>query len=250
MIRRSTPALAAPLAAVLAVLCFASDALAQQPVPDRTTTTTTAPPRRAPAKRELSTTMERLTERGQVTLGVSTAFSFTRVANEKVTNDGDNVNSTFFLLLSPELGYFISDRFQITFDAGVLFRRLDRGDGETATERDWLLELGVKYFVPITSKVSFIPGAGLGFYLGSSTRPVAATNEAGDLITTNEETSAFGIDLMGMLSLGYQVGERTIITGGLNLHFLAGSENIPSLDKRLGVTTLNAGLDFGINYFF
>ena len=72
--------------------------------------------------------MNELTRAGQLGLGFSGSFNYTWLSNDTL-NDSLTApsgatanNSTLFLLLSPELGYFFSDRAQITFGAGGLAR--------------------------------------------------------------------------------------------------------------------------------
>ena len=201
--------------------------------------------------------MNELTRAGQLGLGFSGSFNYTWLSNDTL-NDSLTApsgatanNSTLFLLLSPELGYFFSDRAQITFGAGGLVRRLARTEEDSNTSTDLLINVGAKYHIPVTEVFTFIPGVGLGGYFGGSSRPVAiAATDTADPIVADESTSTFGFDLNGQIAFGYLVGERTSLITGLQLHYLIGFENISSIDNSLGVQTLNTSLTLGVHYFF
>ena len=194
--------------------------------------------------------MNKLTEAGQLGLGFNGAFNFTWVSNDTLEGGDPANNSTLFLLLSPELGYFFSDRAQITFNAGGLVCRLARTAESSNTSTDLLLGVGAKYHVPLTEVFTFIPGVGVGGYFGGASRPIQVTAEDGTITTADESTSTYGLDLNGQLAFGYLVGERTSLITGLQLHYLLGNENISSLDRSLTIQTFNTSLNIGIFYFF
>jgi hypothetical protein len=193
--------------------------------------------------------MTELTKAGQLGLGFNGSFNFTWLSNDTLEGDTAN-NSTLFLLLAPELGYFFSDRAQITFSAGGLVRRLARTDSSSNTSTDLVLGVNAKYHVPLTEVFSFIPGVGLGGYFGGASRPIQVTAEDGTITTADESTSTFGLDLSGQLAFGYLVGDRTSLITGLKFDYLFGQENISSLDNSLTIQTFNTSLNIGVFYFF
>lgn len=198
-------------------------------------------------------TIEDLTKQGRLGLGGSGTFNYTSSSNEvvidnTVTNTTAN-NSNMFLLVTPEFGYFMSDRLQLAINVGFLLRRLQRDAENSNTERDWLFSGGVKYHIPFTDRFSFIPGIGAGFYLGSSSRPLQVTIDGKDSIA-DEDTSTWGFDFNTNLSFGYLVGKRTELQAGLQMHYLYGFENISTVSESLSISTFNVGLNLGIFYYF
>lgn len=195
-----------------------------------------------------------LVSQGNLGMGASGTFNYTTSSNElintqnKPTGD-DATNSNLFMLVSPEFGYFMSDRLQLAINIGFLLRNIQRDAENTNAERNYLFTGGVKYHVPFTERFSFIPGLGAGFYIGSSSRPVQ-TNIEGVETIVDESTSTWGFDMNGQLGFGYLVGDRTELTAGLQFHYLYGFENIPSVAESLSISTFNTGLNFGLFYYF
>lgn len=206
--------------------------------------------------------LSELTQQGQLGLGASTSFNYTWIENDVPDSADKAQNSTLFLLVQPELGYFFSDRAQISFNVGYLMRRLQRVDtknntnmmdaitDDATTSNDWLFGTSIKYYIDLTERLAFVPGAGLSFYVGSASRPIPISDDAGNISVADETTSTWGGDVNGNLKFSYLVGERTALLAGLDLHFLFGTENISSSGKSLGILNFNSGLNLGLFYFF
>lgn len=195
-----------------------------------------------------------LVSQGNLGMGAAGTFNYTTSSNETLNASNrpsgqDATNSNLFMLVTPEFGYFMSDRLQLALNIGFLLRNIQRDEENSNAERNWLFTGGVKYHVPFTERFSFIPGVGAGFYIGSSSRPVQTTVE-GMATVVDESTSTWGMDLNGQLGFGYLVGDRTELTAGLQFHFLYGFENIPSVSESLDISTFNTGLNFGLFYYF
>jgi hypothetical protein len=195
-----------------------------------------------------------LTRQGNFLFGASTNFSFTTATNELVTPDqGSNqkTNATLFWVLNPELGYFLSDNFQLSINLGVLLRRLQREGDEGNTERSWLANLGVKYHINLNEDFSIIPGAGIGMYFGSSTRRLITADPMTNMPRIfDEPTSTFGLDIWSQLMFGYLVGTNTELQAGVQFRFLYGTETIDSQNRSLSASTLNTGLALNLTYYF
>jgi opacity protein-like surface antigen len=194
-----------------------------------------------------------LSRKNNFLLGLGTNFSYTTSTNELVVPaNGANEaeNSTLFWILNPEFGWFINDNFQLSINTGVILRLLQREDGTTNMERDWLANLGVKYHIGLNDQFSIIPGIGIGMYFGSSKRRLVTIDNTGTARVFDEPTSTLGLDLWTQLMLGYLVGTNTELQAGFQFRMLYGTETIDSQNKDLSAFTINTGLALNLTYYF
>jgi len=193
-------------------------------------------------------TMEQLTSKGRANIGFNTSLSFTSATNETV--DGERVrNATLFFLASPKFGYFFADRLELTIQAGLLMRRLQRDEDTRSTETSGLLDVGVNFHLPINKYMAIVPGVGIGGYYGGSSRPTTFVDMDGNTQEVDASTTAFGLDAFGNLNLNYRVTDHTMLLAGLTFHYLLGAERSEDVDG-LRVSTLNTSIGAGISYTF
>ncbi len=185
------------------------------------------------------------TAAGKWSGGLGTMFSYSNSSNELI--DGStSTNSNYLLRLDAGLSTYLSDQFEVGISAGVLMRRLQRENGTSAPEKDWLIQARTSYLFPITGAVGIAVGAGLGGYFGDSERPV----ESADGKTINETTSTIGLAVDANTGVIYAVSEHIQLRLLVNFSLLYGNENISSADKDLSVSTTQLGLALGLNYVF
>lgn len=185
-------------------------------------------------------------------IGLGTNFSYNNATNDLVVPANGNTeaqNSTLFWSLVPEFGWFISDNFQLSINTGVILRLLQREDGSTNLERDWLANVGVKYHIGLNDQFSIIPGVGMGMYFGSSERQLVTTDN-GAAKVFDEPTSTLGLDIWAQLMLGYLVSTNAELQAGFQFRMLYGTESIDSLNKDLSALTVNTGLALNMTYYF
>ncbi|MEB2313939.1 MAG: hypothetical protein OZ921_18965 [Sorangiineae bacterium] len=166
-------------------------------------------------------------------------------SNSDLLNGGEESNRNLFLRIAPRFGYFILDRVELGGSLGILTKSLNREGKSLSSETDFMLEATISYAVPVTSRFALVPGAGLGFYLGSSSRPVNLNGTE-----TDEDTSSRGIAFSIYPMLAYQLTPDWQIRSGVAMTMLYGSELIKSADERLGTSAAYFGIPIQISYTF
>ncbi len=187
-------------------------------------------------------------QKGKWSLGGRALFSYTGTKNELLSG-GDETNNTRFIRATPAAGYFILDQLQIGASFGLLSRSLARENGGEASETDWVLEATAHYYLPLSKRFALVPGAGLGFYLGSSDQTLRVL-EGGELRDTTETTSTSGLLAGVYLGAAYQVSGSAQLRSGLALNALIGSERIDSKDQSLSASAVHIGLPIELFYTF
>lgn len=188
------------------------------------------------------------TEAGDWLVGGRLLFSYSSTKNDTI-GAGSESDAVLFSRVAPVVGWFPVERLELNGSLGLLSRSLARTDTKTATENDWVLEVGVRYAAPITDRFAIIPGLGLGAYFGRSERELTAT-EAGQTREFTEKTKARG-GLLGIyLGVGYQLAEHWQIRSGLVFNGLLGTERVESLDESLATRSAHVGLPIEIYYTF
>jgi opacity protein-like surface antigen len=182
---------------------------------------------------------------GSMMLGGRTAFSYTGTNNE-VAGGGSVSNRTFLYRITPTFSYLYKDKYLLSGSFGAIGKTITREGGRRDGELDWLLEISAHYVLPISDKVAFLPGAGLGGYLGSSTKETSGAQ--GQSLT--EETSTRGLAITLYANLAYQVMPNWQVRSGLALYGLTGSEKATSQPDRLGSSAVHVGLPVEIFYTF
>jgi hypothetical protein len=185
------------------------------------------------------------TTSGSMMLGGRTAFSYTGTNNE-VPGGGSVSNRTFLYRITPTFSYLYKDKYLLSGSFGAIGKTITREGGRRDGELDWLLEVSAHYVIPISEKVAFLPGAGVGGYLGSSTKET--TGSLGEALT--EETSTRGLAITLYANLAYQVMPNWQVRSGLALYGLTGSEKATSQPDRQGSSAVHVGLPVEIFYTF
>lgn len=187
-----------------------------------------------------------IVESGSLTLGLAGVFAFTRSAGEGIEGD-ERVETTFFTRLSPSVGWMIFDGLELCFSPGLAWRRVQRGEDETTTERAVLLRGGVRYQTPLDSRLLAVLGAELGGYVGGSERPLAMSQDAR---IVSEATDTSGFTAAFEVGLGVVLDPRVVLDLGLTVDVLTGSETISSEDASLASSLIHTGLRAGLRVFF
>jgi hypothetical protein len=183
-------------------------------------------------------------KRGNWQVGGFGTFSYSG-SNSDLLSGGEESNRNLFLRLSPRVGYFLLDQVELGLSAGILTKSVNREGRTIASESDLFVEGTVHYALPMASRFALVPGAGLGLYFGSSSRPVTINGRESD-----ESTSSRGIALSIYPMLAYQLTPGWQIRSGLSMTLLYGSELIKSADKRLGTSGAYFGVPIQISYTF
>ena len=68
--------------------------------------------------------------------------------------------------------------------------------------------------------------------------------------TVDEATTTQGIDLFGDARFGFVVGASTMLTAGVNVHYIIGNERVEALDETLDSAATHANLQIGAIYTF
>ncbi|MFO0661272.1 MAG: hypothetical protein U0165_15780, partial [Polyangiaceae bacterium] len=178
-------------------------------------------------------------KKGSMLLGGRTSFSYAGTSND--TPSGERSNSTFFFRLTPTFGYYVADRILVGGSLGGLWKRLARDSNSSSSESAWLFEVTGHYVVPLTQRFALAPGAGLGFYVGSSKIPLNGTDEA---------TNTRGLAVALYVNAGYQVTQNLQLRSGLALFALAGSETVKSQDRTFSASAAHIGLPIEVFYTF
>ena len=187
-------------------------------------------------------------KQGTFTVGGRLQLSYTGTNNE-VLEGVDESNNTYFFRLTPSVSYAPIDRLQVTVSAGVLSKSVAQEAGQDSDETNFFLEAAAHYQFPMGQRFSFIPGLGLGFYLGSGSRDLLLTR-SGNTSLTEESTTTSGFAAALYLGVGYALTEQWQIRSGLSLNAMFGSESIDSSDASLSTSTAHIGLPIEIFYAF
>jgi hypothetical protein len=147
----------------------------------------------------------------------------------------DLSNKTLFFRLTPTVGLTVYKNVLVSASVGLLGNNIPREGGRNATELAALIELTAHYMLPVTRRLAFMPGVGIGPYFGSSDRRLQLPD--GRLI--DEPTSTSGFAMSVYVEFGYQISQSFELRTGLALYSLFQSEYVESANK-----TLSVGLHF------
>lgn len=191
--------------------------------------------------------------KGTFTGGLGASYAYTRASNDLV-DGGSATNSTLFMRLAPEVGYFIVDRLELSFSPGLLKRSLDRGKAGEASDSAWLFEAKARYHLPLTERFVVLAGLGLGGYVGGSSRTVTIQElkDDGEIVDRNlsESTDTSGFSLSGQVGAGYFFDPRIQIRVTFDLNWLIGSEKVSGVGRSLDTSTTHTGLGAALMYYF
>jgi hypothetical protein len=131
------------------------------------------------------------TAQGNFVMGSTFGFS---AANSKITqNDGAGDIATenptsIQLNFAPNIGYFLTDDFAVGIGMDYTFNRVERTDGDNNKDSDLLFGPFGRYYLPVTSDMSFFLEGNFGFGNASDNILIAGESQR---INTN--IMAFGI---------------------------------------------------------
>jgi hypothetical protein len=179
----------------------------------------------------------------QWTIGGRGTFSYTGISNETLLGD-EQSNTTFFFRLTPTVGVTVRENVLVTGSFGLLANNFTREDGRNATAFAGLLEFTGHYMLPITQRLVFMPGAGLGVYFGSNDR---ALNLA-DGRKVNQSSSTVGFAMSGYAVFGYKLTPRLEARTGIALYGLWQSETVENEDKSLAASAGHIGVPIELHF--
>lgn len=188
--------------------------------------------------------LELAVQEGQWQISTGMSFSFDRSTNELLSGN-DITNSTYLFRLGFGFGHYLWDRILIEGVAQIMMRRLARDNNASSTEQDWLFQARAWYILPLSDRLGFLSGIALGGYVGSSSRQFSL-----DESNFNEETTTVGFASDLMAGAKYMVSDSTSLLMLLDFTWLLGSENVPSLDENLSLSSTHFGLSLGFTYTF
>lgn len=177
------------------------------------------------------------------TFGGRSAFSYTGISNDTLL-DQDQSNTTLFFRLTPTVGLTVHERVLVSASFGLLGNNLTREDGSNATAVAALLEFTGHYILPVTRRLAFMPGLGIGPYFGSNDR----TLRLPDGRKVDEASSTFGVAMSVYAMFGYQLSQTLSVRTGIALYSLLQTERVESADKRLGASAVHVGLPIEIHF--
>jgi hypothetical protein len=185
------------------------------------------------------------TEPWKWSVGARGALSYTGISNATLVGVNQS-NTTLFVRLTPAVGLMVHKQVLVSASVGLLAKNLTREDGRDATEFAGLVEFSGNYIIPLTPRFAFMPGLGIGPYLGSSDRRIALP----DGRTVNESTSTFGISMAGYLTIGYQLSQLLELRTGLSIYGLFQSEHVESANQDLASSAVHVGLPIEMHFHF
>lgn len=188
-----------------------------------------------------------VTRKKDLLVGASSSLSFTTSYNE--TSDDPISNSTLFIRLAPNVGYFLMDNLEVGGSVGLLWRQIARSDDTTNLGRDFTFQARGRYHFHVTERFSLLPGLALGGYIGRSQRSTQALQD-GELETLDYDTRTFGLIAEGGVEIGYLLTPNFQLQAGINAIGLFGGERSQLEDETFQVRTFNTSLNIGVARYF
>lgn len=173
------------------------------------------------------------------------AFSYTGISNDTLVGK-EQSNTTLFFRLTPALGLTVYKNVLVSASLGLLGNNLTREDGSNATAVAALFEVTGHYILPITSRLAFMPGLGLGPYFGSNARTLSLP----DGRKVEESSGTFGFAMSAYLLFGYQLSQSLEMRTGLALYGLLQTEHVESANKSLSASAIHVGLPIELHFHF
>jgi hypothetical protein len=179
----------------------------------------------------------------QWTIGGRGTFSYTGISNETLLGQQQS-NTTFFFRLTPTVGLTVRDQVLVTGSFGLLANNFTREDGRNATALAALLEFTGHYMVPVTRRLVFMPGAGLGMYFGSNDRVLRLA----DGRKIEESSGTVGFALSGYAVFGYMLTSRLEARTGIALYGHWQTEHVESENKTLSASAGHIGVPIELHF--
>jgi len=177
------------------------------------------------------------------TIGGRGTFSYTGISNETLL-DQKQSNTTFFFRLTPTVGLTVREKVLVTASFGLLANNFTREDGRNATAFAGLLEFTGHYMLPVTRRLVFLPGAGLGMYFGSNNRVL----NLADGRKVEEASSTVGFALSGYAIFGYMLTPRLEARTGIALYGLWQTERVENENKTLSASAGHIGVPIELHF--
>ncbi|WP_170228819.1 hypothetical protein [Polyangium fumosum] len=175
--------------------------------------------------------------------GGRSAFSYTGISNDTLLAQ-EQSNTTLFFRLTPTVGLTVYERVLVSASFGLLGNNLTREDGSNATSVAALLEFTGHYILPVTRRLAFLPGLGIGPYFGSNDRKLRLP----DGRKVDEASSTVGVAMSMYGMFGYQVSPNLSVRTGIALYSLFQTERVESASKSLGASAVHVGLPIELHF--
>lgn len=184
-------------------------------------------------------------------LGLRSQLGFSRLTYERGSGTDDASSTALLFRLSPALGLFVVDRVQIALSPGLLVRSGGNNGGDNATDANLSIEATVHYFAPLSPRLSFVPGIGIGGYFGSGTRTrTEGTAVNGAAIRPERHADTAGMSLSLYLGIAYQLFEHVQLRSGLAANAFFGWDSVEGRDSSLRTTATHIGIPVDLFYTF
>jgi hypothetical protein len=130
-----------------------------------------------------------------------------------------------------------------TASFGLLANNLTREDGRNATAFAGLLEFTGHYMMPLTRRLVFMPGVGLGVYSGSNDRALVLDGRR-----VTEYSSTVGFAMSGYALFGYMLTPQLEARTGIALYGQWQSESIENENQTLSASAGHIGVPIEIHF--
>lgn len=171
-------------------------------------------------------------------------FAYTNTRNGTVAGSTES-SETLITRLTPHGRVFVLDNVEVGLSMGIISKLADRENGRTSRETGFVMEAEGFYHYPIGEGFALVPGIGLGFYAGGSSRDLVLRTGV-----ANESTSTAGFSGTLHLTAAYQPHPNWRVRSGFAIGVLAGSESVSSLDTSLSSTAVHITLPLEVSYVF
>jgi hypothetical protein len=184
-------------------------------------------------------------------LGLGSQLGFSRLTYERGGGTDDASSTALLFRLSPVLGLFVVDRIQIGLSPGLLVRSGGNNGGDNATDANLLIEATAHYFAPLSPRLSFVPGIGLGGYFGSGSRTrTEGTAANGTAIRPEREAKTAGLSLALYLGIAYQLFDHVQLRSGLTANTFFGWDSVERRNASLRNSATHIGIPIELFYTF
>jgi hypothetical protein len=245
MLRRFVAALVAMTSAAVSQLAWAqADPFADYEAMKQGQTPPPAPTPPVPVATEPSAPHEPSisTSPWEWTIGGRGTFSFTGISNETLRGD-EQSNTALFFRLAPVVGLTVHEKVLLTASFGLLANNLTREDGRNATAFAGLLEFTGHYMMPLTRRLVFMPGVGLGVYSGSNDRALVLDGRR-----VTEYSSTVGFAMSGYALFGYMLTPQLEARTGIALYGQWQSESVENENQTLSASAGHIGVPIEIHF--
>lgn len=183
-------------------------------------------------------------------VGLRSQFAFSSMRYERAVGGQDGVARAALFRLSPSVGLFIYDRIQIGFSPGLLARSGGGTPGDSVTDAALLLEATVHYFAPVTPRLSFVPGIGLGGSVGRGERSIDIIPASGAIVHRSFATSTSALSVAFHASVAYQLTYQVQIRSGLFVNWFFSRDTLDGKSVPMRGIDTHIGIPIEVFYTF